>query len=54
MRQIFTEEEVEYIRAVAIKLIAQEELTKEEMDTISALSDRLAEEQKKDPDFVVA
>ena len=47
MRQIFTEEEVEYIRAVGMKLIAGEELTREESDRITELSNRLAEETQK-------
>ena len=47
MKQVFTVEEVEYIKAVANKLIAGETLTQEEMDTVMGLSDRLAEEMKK-------
>jgi len=48
MKQVFTVEEVEYIKSVANKLIAKEEVTQEEMDKIMELSNRLAEEQKKE------
>ena len=48
MKQVFTVEEVEYIKAVANKLIAGEDITQEEQDKIKELSNRLAEEQKKE------
>ena len=44
MAQIFTQEEVEFILAVGMKLIAGEETTKEEDSKIRELSNRLAEE----------
>lgn len=48
MKQIFTQEEVKFIRGVAMRLIDGEEVSKDEMDKITELSERLAEEQRKE------
>jgi len=48
MKQVFTKEEVDYISAVGMKLIAGETMTDEEWRKVRELSERLEAEQRKE------